>query len=82
MTLAQPSSVSAEIAGDPDGTPQVMARVEGVSFRLHFARGSGVAHPLYRLPHYKRFYRRMSRMHTHPSYKAIADALDRLAENL
>ncbi|SHF88010.1 hypothetical protein SAMN05444339_11818 [Loktanella atrilutea] len=82
MTSSQKASLSMKIASDPLGTPHVAALVDGGRFRLQFARGAGITYPIHRLPHYRRFYRRMSRLHPHPSYKAIADALDQLTENL
>ncbi|WP_394152160.1 hypothetical protein [Loktanella salsilacus] len=47
-------------------------------FRLHFPGGVGPAYPLCTLQRKLKHYRRMARLHRHPSYQAIAIALEEL----
>ena len=51
-------------------------------FRLHFVSGISQAYPLCTLPSKVKFYRRMARLHWHPSYQAIASALEQLERSL
>jgi hypothetical protein len=51
-------------------------------FRLHFETGVSQAYPLCTLASKMKFYRRMARLHRHPSYQAIASALEQLERSL
>ena len=51
-------------------------------FRLHFETGVSQAYPLCTLRSRMKFYRRMARLHRHPSYQAIASALEQLVQSL
>jgi hypothetical protein len=52
--------------------------VSGDYFRLRFPRGSSRAYPLSSLRQQRRYYRRLAQLHSHPSYDAIAIALEKL----
>lgn len=60
----------------------VTASVNKDFFKLHFERGNSAAYPVASLRRHLRFYRRMARLHPHPSYAATATALQELSDSL